>query len=187
MDKKNILVTGRPGIGKTTCVRRVAELLISRGARVGGMITVEVRERGRRVGFQIIDLQRGLRGWLARVGAPGDIRVGKYTVLLDDLERIGVSAIRDALETSHVVVIDEIGPMELYSEEFKMAVRDALESSKPLLATIHARAERFEFGREILRRKDIDIVTLTIENRENAPALIARKIANLLSEKDRKF
>lgn len=180
MNKKNILVTGRPGIGKTTCVRRVAELLLSRGVNVGGMITLEVRERGRRVGFQVIDVQRGLRGWLAKVGAPGRLRVGKYTVMLDDLERIGVAAIRDALENAHVVIIDEIGPMELYSEEFKKAVWDVLESPKPLLATIHVKADRYEFGRKILERKDVDVVTLTLENRENMPAVIAKKIANLL-------
>ena len=124
-----------------------------------------------------------MRGWLAKVDALGKLRVGKYTVMLDDLERIGVAAIRDALENAHVVVVDEIGPMELYSKKFKNVVWNVLESSKPLLATIHVKANRYEFGKRILERKDVEIITLTLGNRENMPAVIARKIANLLSEK----
>lgn len=179
--KKNILVTGRPGVGKTTCVRRVAELLTSRGVVVGGMITFEVRSSGRRIGFQILDMQSGRRGWLARKGVYGMPRVGRYTVFLDELESIGVGAITAALEKAQVIVIDEIGPMELYSEKFKETVWKALESSKPVLATIHAKAERYSFGRKVLSRNDVELHKLTLINREGVPPRIAKKIASILS------
>jgi nucleoside-triphosphatase len=132
------LVTGKPGSGKITLLLRVAERLRSIGIRVGGMITRETRVSGVRVGFEILDLASKRRGNLA-VKGEGKPRVGKYVVNVGDLEEVGVKAILDALREADVVFIDEVGPMELYSRRFKEAVRQASNSGKPLLATIHYR------------------------------------------------
>lgn len=179
--RKNFLVTGRPGIGKTTCLRRVAEILSSRHVVVGGMLTLEVREGGVRRGFEIVDLLSGRRGVLASVDITGGPRVGKYVVNLRDLVEVGVAAVHAALEKASVVIVDEIGPMELFSREFQDAVKRALDSPKPVAASIHERAGASPFGREVLSRSDVELHQLTLANREKAPVEIARKIAAVLA------
>jgi len=163
-----IFVTGMPGVGKTTLVLKIAEELKSRGFRVGGMITQEVRERGKRVGFKIKALDTNEEGILAWVGE-GYPRVGKYAVNLEDLNRVGVSAIRRALQNADVVIIDEIGAMEFKSREFAKAVEEALKSEKPLLATLHRRwVDKFKDRGKLY--------VLTVENREKIRERILKKL-----------
>lgn len=183
MSVKNLLVTGRPGIGKTTCLQRTAELLLSRGVRIGGMITLERREGGSRVGFEIRDIAGENVGMLASVGGGSGPRVGKYVVNLADLERVGVGAIDRALREAQVILIDEVGPMELLSRRFVDAVFAALDSPKPVLATIHVRAGETSVGRMILSRPDVKLYTLTLEIRERLPYELARTIANLIGSR----
>ncbi|MEM3012095.1 MAG: nucleoside-triphosphatase, partial [Candidatus Hadarchaeales archaeon] len=130
---KNFLLTGRPGSGKSTVIGRTVSLLRGEGVRVGGIFCPELREGGERVGFEIRDLLTGEVGVLARVGLEGP-GVGKYGVNLEALERIGGGGIRRALEEAEVVVVDEIGPMEVLSKGFREAVLQALSSPLPLLA-----------------------------------------------------
>ncbi len=177
---KNFLVTGRPGIGKTTCVMKTVDILRSRGVNVGGMVTLEQRREGRRIGFKVVDLASGKSAWLARVDVPGSVKVGKYTVLLGNLKRVGVEAIRRALDSADVIVVDEIGPMELKSRSFRDAVWDALESSKPVLATIHVAASRNLFGRYVYTREDIETYGVSLRNRDDLPRVIAGRILSLL-------
>jgi len=179
---KNFLVTGRPGIGKTTCVIRTAEILTSRGVTVGGMVTYEVREKGERIGFNIRDVYTGREGVLARTGLTQGPRVGKYTVNLKDLETIGVEAIKTAIQQAQVIIIDEIGPMELYSKNFYTAVLSALDSTKPVIATIHEKAPNSQEGKTILQRKDVKLYTLTFANKENMPPMIAKEVATLITK-----
>ncbi|HDI31689.1 MAG: hypothetical protein DRJ51_06580 [Thermoprotei archaeon] len=175
-----MLLTGRPGVGKTTCVQRVIDLLKSKGISIGGMISNEERVRGKRVGFKIVDLMTGDTGYLAKAEPSGKPRVGKYRVVIEDLERIGVMAIKRGLERAHVVVIDEIGPMELYSVNFKQIVKNALDSNKPVLATIHYKASNDPYGREVLSRPDVKEFVLTTENRHEMPQKIYNIISRLL-------
>ncbi|NWF97298.1 MAG: DUF2478 domain-containing protein [Candidatus Thorarchaeota archaeon] len=111
MNKRILLLTGNPGVGKTTVLLRVVEALKAKGYSVGGMISREVRSGGTRVGFEILDLASGRRGWLAHVNQPSGPQVGKYRVNLEDLNSIGAEAIANAVASSDVVAIDEIGPM----------------------------------------------------------------------------
>jgi nucleoside-triphosphatase len=104
----NILVTGRPGIGKTTLIRSVLHAL---DLEAGGFYTSEILDDGRRVGFSIDGLH-GESGVLAHVDHESPFRVGKYGVNAEDLERVGVAAIDAALERSRLIVMDEIGRME---------------------------------------------------------------------------
>ncbi|MEM0376933.1 MAG: NTPase [Thermofilum sp.] len=181
MTAKNLLVTGRPGIGKTTCVQRTAELLVSRGVRVGGMITLERREGGVRVGFEVRDVAGRRVGTLASVGGGSGPRIGRYVVNLADLESVGVGAIERAMREAQVILIDEIGPMELLSRRFVDAVFAALDSPKPVLATIHVRAGETDVGRRILSRSDVKLYTITLEVRERLPYELAKTIASLVS------
>jgi nucleoside-triphosphatase len=163
------LLTGRPGTGKTTCLRRTLELL---GRPAGGFFTEEVREGGTRVGFALATLA-GERGMLADARRPGEPRVGKYGVDLEVLERIGVPAIREADRSRRLVVIDEIGKMEMASAAFRAAVEETLASSAPVLGTIlaapHPWADRLK------AMPSVTLLTVTPANRDTLPRELARQ------------
>ena len=115
---------------------KAAEKLIGQpGLQIGGIRTAEIRKEGRREVFSILDLATGKTGVLSNVRGSGP-RVGKYHVNLEDLERIGANALRNSLDCD-LIVIDEVGPMELKSEAFVSAVEIVLESDKPVLAVLH--------------------------------------------------
>lgn len=141
------------------------------------MISQEILERGVRVGFKIIDLLNNVEGILAHINREDGPQVGKYRVCLEDLERIGAKAILDACERADVVVIDEVGPMELYSETFKNAVLRALNSGKVVLGTIHWKAKT-PFTEIIRRRGDIKIIEVRYENRNLLPKTISEELLN---------
>ena len=153
--KHIILITGAPGTGKTTAISKVAEALKAQGYKTGGMTTREERQGELRVGFQILDLATQKQGWLAHVNQSGGPRVGKYGVSLVALDGIGASAIQEATKTADVIIIDEIGPMELSSQAFKQVVQQAMNSAKPVIATMHYRATD-TFIKSIKRLPDAD-------------------------------
>jgi nucleoside-triphosphatase len=130
--KKFVLITGRPGVGKTTLLKQVVS---GYDGPVGGFYTEEVRQQGMRTGFDIVTLD-GQRAPLARVGLRGGYRVGKYGVDVDALSRVGVSAIREALQREALVVVDEIGKMELFSHVFRDTILEVLDQGKRLLGTV---------------------------------------------------
>ena len=131
---RTILLAGRPGVGKTTIIKEVVDRL---GGQAGGFYTAEIRERGRRLGFQIVTLD-GEEGILAHVNIRGSPRVSRYGVNLQDLEGVGVAGLERALERGQYIVIDEIGKMELHSARFREVVIEAVESEKVVLATVMA-------------------------------------------------
>jgi len=177
-----VFITGQPGIGKTSVLLKAIETLKKGGYKVGGMISREVRERGVRIGFEIIDIYTGQRGWLAHVNQPKGPQVSKYRVNLNDLETIGANSILNAIKKTNIVVIDEIGPMELFSPAFKEAVVQALKSNKPLLGTIHHKAQDALIN-TIKTRKDVEILEVTYENRNTLHNLIINRILQSLPEK----
>ena len=139
----------------------------------------EVREGGVRVGFEIMDLSTGQRGWLAHVNQPTGPKIGKYHVNLTDLDVIGAGSILDALQNADILTVDEIGPMELLSPAFSNALLKAVESSKPLLGTIHYKLSNSVID-SIRMRDDTEILRVTYQNRENLQNLIADKISECL-------
>lgn len=183
MKKRLLLITGSPGVGKTTLLLKVVEALKSRGYSVGGMISRDVRTSGSRVGFEVTDLNSGSKGWLASVHQERGPRVGKYRVNVDDLNEVGVKAIQEACEKLEVVVVDEIGPMELFSEKFKEAVEKAVESKKLVVSTIHWKMSG-ELIDSIKKREDAKIHVLTNENREHLFEEIIREAMDFLSRVD---
>jgi nucleoside-triphosphatase len=156
---KNWLLTGRPGVGKTTLIRSI---LRSLNIRAGGFLTEEIREAGRRVGFRLRDLQGG-EGLLAHVSFSGPHRVGKYGVRIETMEEIGIPALKKGIYDRALLVIDEIGRMELFSPTFQQAISDALDSAQPVLGVLQERAS--PFAERIKERKDTKIVLVTVENR----------------------
>jgi nucleoside-triphosphatase len=174
-----LLLTGNPGVGKTTVLTKTVDALKAEGYTVGGMISREVRESGTRVGFEIHDLTSGRRGWLAHVNQKSGPQIGKYHVNIQDLNSVGAEAILAAVENCNVIAIDEIGPMELFSEKFKEATRKALESGKPVVAVVHWKAHD-SLIIEARNREDAELITVTFENREKLHETIAEKALKIL-------
>ena len=157
---KNIFITGKPGCGKTTLIM---EILKELNLKAGGFYTQEIREKGIRKGFKIISLD-GKEGILAHVSIKSPFRVSKYGVNIKDLEEIGVKSILEGIKENKIIIIDEIGKMELFSERFRKAVWDALESKNKVLGTI--KMTRDSFTDKIRKRKDTKIFYLKRENRK---------------------
>lgn len=164
---KNILLTGRPGVGKTRIVQAFAAEFRD---TAGGFTTAEIRERGIRKGFAVTTLD-GTSGVLAHEDFPGSVRVGRYGVDVAAFERIALPALRQALDHRKIVVIDEIGKMELASPRFCDLVREALDSDSIVLATVMEKPH--PFADDIKRRRDVAIIEVTRENRDWLPARIA--------------
>ena len=133
--KERVAITGRPGVGKTTLIERVIE---SVPLSAGGLISKELLKCGHRVGFSLIDVATGQEGILAHIHQRVGPKVGRYTVNLDTLHEIGIPAIRSAIRSKDLVVIDEFAPMELASPEFIPVVEAALASDKSLMIATHA-------------------------------------------------
>lgn len=165
-----IAVTGSPGVGKSTLVERTLELY--RGT-AGGVLAREVRAAGRRVGFELLDLSSGKRGILAWETGEGP-RLGRYRVNLKDLEEIGARAVENALGCD-LIVVDEVGPMELLSEKFVDAVLKAIRSHKPMLVVLKEGSQH-PLAREI--RKTFKVITVTREKRDALPEEIARELSS---------
>ncbi len=170
-----VAITGQPGVGKTTVCMAVVDRL---GRSTGGMICSDITEwdsgggdnRGRRVGFELLDLQTRVKGVLAHIRGDGP-RVGKYHVNMSDLDRIGVSAILSAVGTD-LIVIDEIASMELTSQRFIRAVEEVLTSDRDMLVVLHQRsvhplAERI--------RAEFDLIAVTKDNRDMIADEIVRR------------
>jgi nucleoside-triphosphatase len=130
-------LTGQPGIGKTTIVERLASHFSSHGVRIGGFTTSEVRESGQRVGFKIADLSSRHSGWLSRKDNGEGPRIGSYRVITEDLEKFGVTSLERAIaDPVNLILIDEIGPMEMTSASFRRSITRVFSAHKPTLATV---------------------------------------------------
>ncbi|XP_030053991.1 cancer-related nucleoside-triphosphatase [Microcaecilia unicolor] len=174
---KHVFLTGQPGVGKTTLVQRATEILKSSGIPVEGFYTEEVRQGGRRIGFDVVILS-GRRGPLSRVGSESssgrrECRVGQYVVDLVSFEQLAIPVLRNADLGSgtraKVCVIDEVGKMELFSQAFIQVVRRTLDGSGTVvLGTIPMpKGKPLGLVEEIRNRRDVKVFTVTKENRDS--------------------
>jgi len=183
--KRLLLLTGNPGVGKTTLLLKIVETVRSNDYRAGGMVSREVRSCGARVGFELLDLRSSKRGWLAHVNQSSGPSVGRYRVNIHDLERLGAEAIINAIHNCDAVFIDEVGPMELLSERFKEAVKKAVESEKLVIGIVHWKA-RNVLIEEMRRREDAETYVVTSENRERLLEIIVSRAIEMLRENETK-
>uniref|UniRef100_A0ABI7Y8U7 Nucleoside-triphosphatase, cancer-related n=1 Tax=Felis catus TaxID=9685 RepID=A0ABI7Y8U7_FELCA len=163
------------GVGKTTLIQKASEVLKSSGVPIDGFYTEEVRQAGRRIGFDVVTLS-GTRGVLSRIGSeppPGkrECRVGQYVVDLTSFEQLALPVLRNAGSGSgpgqRVCVIDEIGKMELFSQPFIQAVRQTLSTpGTVVLGTIPVpKGKPLALVEEIRNRNDVQVFSVTKENR----------------------
>jgi nucleoside-triphosphatase len=173
--RPHILLTGRPGCGKTTVIRAVAQELGRRGVRLFGFWTDEIREKGRRVGFSI-ELVSGEKAVMAHENFSGGPRVSRYGVNVSTVDSLAAAELeRAAAAAPCVVCVDEIGKMELCSRRFRDALSRLLDSGAVVAATIiqapHPYADR------IKQRPDVELLSVTLENRTTLPALLIDRLA----------
>jgi nucleoside-triphosphatase len=164
--RQTLVLTGRPGVGKTTIVKHIAQAF---GNRAGGFYTEEILGPGGRKGFRVITLD-GQRGMLAHVDVRSRSKVGRYGVNVTDFERVGVAALRRAIESAEIVIFDEIGRMELFSSQFKSAVIEAIDCGKPVIATAMVAAEPWVDA--LKRMPGVTTVEVTKQNRGTMAARV---------------
>jgi nucleoside-triphosphatase len=144
-----LLLTGKPGTGKTSLVKEAVDRVRT---KAGGFYTQDIRSGGARQGFKIVTLD-GKEAVLAHVNVSSPYQVSKYKVDIDSLNEVGVSALQQALKENDLIVVDEIGKMELLSPQFQDVVLQAIDSGKKVLGTImlgpHPFADRIRCRPEV--------------------------------------
>jgi len=172
--KKNIFLTGAPSSGKTTVIKKIIKGLTY---PANGFYTEEERVEGKRVGF-IMKTLDGRKGYLAHQDQKSNFHIRRYGVSIDNIETIAVPAI--APLNRNVVILDEIGKMECFSEAFKQAAKTALNSPNIVVGTITFGGDDFILG--IKNREDIEIHEVTPDNRDELPAMILKDITELIAQ-----
>jgi nucleoside-triphosphatase len=167
---KNIILTGPPRVGKTTVIRAVISKLVDRCA---GFYTEEILEEDQRAGFKLITCSKG-NCVLAHKDIKGHYHVGKYGVNLECVEDYGVPSIKKGINKEQIIIIDEIGKMEILSRPFRLAVLDALDSKCPVIGTMLFK--RHPFYDKIRARKDVEILEVTEANRDSLPDMVIQKL-----------
>ncbi len=159
--KKNILLTGLPGVGKTTLIRRLSDEL--KNLHPAGFYTEEIREESVRKGFELISLD-GKKGLLSHVEIKSPYRVGKYKVDVKGFEGF-LDSIAFFAPGTKLIIIDEIGKMECLSPEFKRLIKEILDSEKMIIATIAFKGSGLI--EEIKKRNDVRLFEITEKNRDS--------------------
>ena len=168
-----LLLTGPPGIGKTTAMRRIAAALA--GRKIGGFTTEEIREKGQRVGFGLESFD-GATAVLAHVGIASAHSVGRYGVDLGALDRFVDSAL-DPAAGPEVFLVDEIGRMECLSPRFVAAIERLLDGETPVVATVAERGAGLI--ERVKRRPGAVLWTLTRTNRDEIPERVREWLGSL--------
>jgi len=161
----NILLQGLPGIGKTTIIEKLAELL----KNIAGFYTKEIRQNGERVGFLVKDFE-GREGILAHIEYKSPYRVGRYCVNIKSFEGIAIPALENGLKERKILLIDEIGKMEIFSDKFKEQVAKSLDSPNQVIATI---PQKMNYQiKKIIEGRNYHLIHVTKENRNSLPGIV---------------
>jgi nucleoside-triphosphatase len=171
----NVLLTGPPGCGKTTVIRRLIDRLGD--LRLRGFYTDELREHGQRVGFEAVGLS-GQRTILAHIRSRSKLRVGRYGVDPQDLRPLVEAELGAPAEAVAAFVIDEIGKMELLCPAFVEAVPRLLDGPVPVVATVALKGQGLIAS--VKARSDIDLLQVTDANRDSLPEELEQRLRDLI-------
>ena len=158
--KQVYLLTGKPGTGKTSLIKQA---IAGMEDKVGGFYTEEVRVQGVRQGFRLVTLD-GRSAILAHINIQSPYRVSKYGVDIKSLDEVGVSALQKATKEFDLVVIDEIGKMELFSDNFRKTVLGIIDRGKKILGTIMLAPN--PWADAIKQKSQVRLITVTRENHQ---------------------
>ncbi|MFI5343049.1 MAG: nucleoside-triphosphatase [Chlamydiales bacterium] len=171
--RKNFFITGPPSSGKTTVIKKIIKLL---PITARGFYTEEERINNQRVGFLMHSLD-GKEGYLAHQEISSEYHIRRYGVSIANIESIAVPAIMP--NTEQVIILDEIGKMECFSQKFIVAAKQALDSPCIVIGTITLGGS--DFILEVKQRSDIEIIEVTLDNRDHLPEVIFKKVMEFLS------
>ena len=171
--KTTLLITGKPGTGKTALIK---EALAKTRVKCGGFYTEDIWLAGVRQGFKIVTVD-GQEAILAHVSLSSPHRVSKYKVDIQALDEVGVPTLRRAVKEDNLVVIDEIGKMELLSPQFREVLLQAINSGRKILGTITL--DPHPFADQIKNHSQVETLVLTRENRQQ----VLERVLNWLAEK----
>jgi len=174
---KHLLIVGRPGVGKTTLMKRLVQSLRHRA--IDGFLTEELREAEQRIGFWLSPLD-GRQVLLAHRRVGTGIRVGPYKVNVAVLDDVAVSVIRRGIQHAFVLFLDELGRMELCSKHVEEAVQDAFDHGPSVVAT--AGISPMPFLTALKRRKDVELIPLSSANRAAVEEELTARLGALCEE-----
>jgi len=179
-DIPKIGITGMPNVGKTSTLKKIIKSLEDHGYVVQGMITEPFIKKKKHLGFYAMNWLSKEKEVFAHIDFDQRETVGKYGIDIEALDKICVPAIEDAItnEDVNIIIIDEIGKMEMLSEKFCEMVIEALDSDKPIIVTLHKKS-RTPLLQDVRRRDDIRILEVTPVNRN----LLPYKIEKIMEEK----
>jgi nucleoside-triphosphatase len=166
-------ITGLPGAGKTKTLLRVIEMLRGEELKIGGMINEPIMDGRRKVGFSVRDIVSNDSQVFAHIDIESRITEGKMGVDLQKFESIAVPAMKTACETCDIIVIDEVGKVEVESQAFIDTVKSVLDAGKPMILTLHKKS-RNPLLQDIRRRDDVRILEVTPTNRNLLPHKVIR-------------
>ncbi len=175
-----ILLTAQPRTGKSTAIKKIVNMLGRDNC--GGFYTEEIREGGERVGFRICTLS-GKTGILSHVNIESNYRISRYGVDLEAFERLCILELESAIKDDNVkyIIIDEIGPMQLFSEKYKELLIQLLDCDKPTIGTIFMNS--YEWLDDFKKKDNVNLIEITFENRDILPI----QLVELLSKNDSQF
>lgn len=176
---KNILLTGHPGVGKTTMLKGIIERFAH--LAMTGFYTEEIREKGIRLGFKAVTMNGSSAVFAHRNFQTGpEHRVGRYGVKPEVLETLVLAHLSPQGKAVHLVIVDEIAKMELLSMPFREGLLQALDSDCPLLGTISLKGTGFI--KQVKRRDDVELFKITTENRNVLGEQVCRRLQQILGE-----
>ena len=176
-----ILLEALPRTGKSTAIKKIIDLLGINNC--GGFYTEEVKEEGERVGFRIYTLS-GKTALLAHVKCESEYKISKYGVDVSTFENLCVKELEDAVNNDNIkyIIIDEIGPMELFSTKYKELLIGLLNCHKPIIGTIYMNS--YPWLDDFKKQENVELIEITLENRDELPLQLAKRVMN--AHKNRK-
>ena len=186
-----VLLTGQPNCGKTTAVKRLSEALARDGVKLRGFVTEEVLVAGKRVGFDVVTIPDGKRGILSRKGGPAaHPKTGQYSVDVASFEKLALPTIEPpAGQEDVVLVLDEIGRMELHSAAFAARVEELLARGVRLVGAITAPiyGHRVAFCDRVSATRGVAVHKLTSKTRDGVTAELKESLVRWDRFADQRF
>lgn len=181
--KNIILITAKPRTGKSTCIKKFIDIVGINNCT--GFYTEEVRdkENGERTGFVIKTLD-GREKELASVNFNSEIKISRYGVNLKNFEELCLPIIEDSFNNNKILIIDEIGPMQIFSTKYKELLMRLANSNKIVVGTIFY--DDYEFLNEFKKLQNIELIELSFENRDDMPSVLNNKV-NMLMDVSKKI